>query len=41
VFTFANAKTKTQLKLICKTFHFACKIERNFAIWNGVKTLEI
>jgi len=28
----ANAKTKTQLKLICQTFHFVYKIQRNFTI---------
>jgi len=37
----ANAKTKTQLKLICQIFHFAYKIKQNFTIWNVVKTLEI
>jgi len=32
LFTVANAKTKTQLKLICYIFHFAYKIQQNFAI---------
>ena len=29
-----------QLKLICQIFHFAYKIQQNFTICNGVKTLE-
>jgi len=29
------------LKLIYQTFHFTYKIQQNFTIWNGVKTLEI
>jgi len=29
------------LKLICQIFHFAIKIQQNFTIENGVKTLEI
>jgi len=37
----ANAKTETQLKFICRIFHFAYKMQRHFTIWNVVKTLEI
>jgi len=34
-------QNKNQLKLICQIFHFAYKIQQNFAIWSGVKSLEI
>jgi len=30
LFSVTNAKTKTQLILICQTFHFAYKIQQNF-----------
>jgi len=37
----ATAKTKTQFKLICETFHFVYKIQQNFTFQNGAKTLQI
>jgi len=41
LFGIANAKTKTQLKLIRQVFNFAPKIQQNFTIRNGGKTIEI
>jgi len=32
LFSIAHAKTKTQLKLICQIFHFAYKIQKDFAV---------
>jgi len=32
MFSVTNAKTKTQLKLICPLLHFAYKIQQNFTI---------
>jgi len=40
LFSVANAKTKTHMKLIFQIFHFAHKIQQNFTIQNGVETLE-
>jgi len=32
IFSVANAKTKTQSKLLCQIFHFAHETQQNFAI---------
>jgi len=32
LFSVPNAKTKTQLKVICQIFHFAYKIQQNLTI---------
>ena len=40
VFSIANAKTKTQLKLICQIFDFIYESQQNFTIKDDAKSLE-